>query len=553
MRSSLKLTVIIGVLALLQSCKNGTTGLLIPKDASIVIDISGSSLNSKLSWDDIRKSNWFNDVSEHDDTLTRKLLTNPDSSGLDLKSNYAFFIKNEGTGSYSAVEGNIKDPAAFESTVTQIHKDAKVETDGDMKYIARNNHLLTWTKTKFIFLANAPMMNKAAIYDMHNNNVNRFSADSLRTFSKQLYALKSSDAIEDNGHFRDLMKESGDIHLWFTSNFYSNTAAGGMASMLKMSDLFEGNVATSTLNFDDGKISIKWKQYYGDKMKAILDKYTYKNVTEDQVNRIPSQNVIGAMVGNFPPDVMKEILKASGLDGLANGLLGKYNYSLDELLQALKGEVVIAVTDFNQTKTMVTMPGAKMSFPRTSTSINVLFAFGLNNRASFDKLMGIVKQNIPDTAIWNKVKYKVDNNWFVIGNNASSVDGFFAGNNNHLPFASKISGHPFGGYVDIQKILKGFQNNLSEVSDSIGREALNISLGMWQDVVVTGGDYKNGIATADMVVNLVDKSTNSLKQLNKYVDQLHSLEKQRPHPEYTQPDAQTIIPSGGDLPSSTGR
>src|SRR5947209_15653548 len=159
MRSSLKLTVIIGVLALLQSCKNGTTGLLIPKDASIVIDISGSSLNSKLSWDDIRKSNWFNDVSAHDDTLTRKLLTNPDSSGLDLKSNYAFFIKNQGTGSYSAVEGNIKDPAAFESTVTQIHKGAKVETDGDMKYIAGDNHLLTWTKTKFIFLSNAPLMN----------------------------------------------------------------------------------------------------------------------------------------------------------------------------------------------------------------------------------------------------------------------------------------------------------------------------------------------------------------------------------------------------------
>jgi hypothetical protein len=247
---------------------------------------------------------------------------------------------------------------------------------------------------------------------------------------------------------------------------------------------------------------------------------------------------------------MKEILKASGLDGLANGMLGKYNFSLDELLQALKGEMVLAVTDFNQTKTIVTMPGTKMSIPKTSTSINVLVAMGLNNRASFDKLMGIVKQNIPDTAVWSKVNYKIDNNWFVIGNNATAVDGFFAGNNNHLPFASKISGHPFGGYVDIQKILKGFQGS---VSDTTGQQVLNISLGMWQDVVVTGGDYKNGIATADMVVNLVDKSTNSLKQLNKYLDQLHSLEKQRPRPEYTQPDAQTILPSGGDLPSSTGR
>ena len=121
------------------------------------------------------------------------------------------------------------------------------------------------------------------------------------------------------------------------------------------------------------------------------------------------------MVGNFPPDVMKEILKASGMDGMANSMLSKFNFSLDELISAMKGQVIIAVTDFSQTaSTLPTGPDSKMT--KKETNMNVLFALGVNNRASFDKLMGIAKQNIRDSSFWTKVNYKIDNDWFVVSN-----------------------------------------------------------------------------------------------------------------------------------------
>lgn len=550
-----KLTVLAVILVCFYSCKNSSTELLIPKDASFVLHISGSSLTSKLSWDEIKKSSWFQEaMSKHStDSTTKSLLDNPDNSGVDIKSSFAFFAKNQGNGGYSAFEGNIKDASAFENTVTKMHKDAKVQTDGDIKYATLGTNVLTWSKSKFIFLANASYLNSSRLYDQQSNPVSAgFSADSLRLFGKQMFDLKSSDQIESDDHFKDMMKESGDIHFWFNSDMYSNNMAGGMMSMMKMSNLFQGNVATGALNFDDGKISMKWKQYYGKEMKAILDKYKYNNVTEDMVNRVPSQNVLGIMVGNFPPDVMKEILKASGMDGLANSMLSKFNFSLDELISAMKGQIILAVTDFSQNTTNIpTGPGSKMM--KKETNMNVLFALGVNNRASFDKLMGIAKQNIHDTSFWSKVNYKIDNDWFVISNKPEPVAGFFGNTNYKQPFASKITGHPFGAYIDLQKIFAGFGFSANS-TDSSATEALAVSKAMWQDILMTGGDYKDGVVTADMTVNLVDKSTNSLKQLNHYIDQMNGLRKKGPQPQYMQTDTTASeLPPAGDLPSSTGR
>src|SRR5439155_21950961 len=120
-----------------------------------------------------------------------------------------------------------------------------------------------------------------------------------------------------------------------------------LSSLLSQNPVFQGNIATATINFDEGKISIKSKQYYGAAMTAIMDKYPMKAVTKDMVNRISGQNIAAAMVMNYPPEAIKEYLRLANLDGMANGFLGEFHYSLDELIQATKGQVVLALTDFS--------------------------------------------------------------------------------------------------------------------------------------------------------------------------------------------------------------
>ena len=43
---------------------------------------------------------------------------------------------------------------------------------------------------------------------------------------------------------------------------------------------------------------------------------------------------------------------------------------------------------------------------------------------------------------------------------------------------------------------------------------------MWENVMFTGSEIGDGSMTSTFEVNLVDKSTNSLKQLNLYIDRM---------------------------------
>ncbi len=64
MKRKLFLPVLI-ITVLFASCKSGgDSGLLVPKDAAIVFHINNASLSSKLSWDEIKQTNWFNELSK---------------------------------------------------------------------------------------------------------------------------------------------------------------------------------------------------------------------------------------------------------------------------------------------------------------------------------------------------------------------------------------------------------------------------------------------------------------------------------------------------------
>ena len=511
-------------LVFLVSCKNSTTGLPVPKDAAMVVHINSSSLTSKLSWNEIKQTNWFQELQKDaDDSLAKKLMDNPDASGIDVKSPFVFFIKKQGNGGYVVFEGNLKDPSAFEAMNKKIDHDSATQQDGDMKYMrTEGSSIVSWNGTKFIYMSDAPGINPMGKYTASGSQEQGFSIDSLKMFSKQLFELKSNNSIETDDHFASLIKESGDVHFWINTEQLTSSMGGGMFSMLKMNSLFQGNVSAATLSFDDGKITVKSKQYYGPEMAKIMEKYESKPISKDVINRIPSQNVVGAMVMNYPPEAAKEFLKTAGLDGMANAFLGKFNYSLDELLQATKGQMVFAVTDFSVNKVPKTIEGSNYTYTATEPSANYLIALSVNNKASFDKLTGIAMNQFHDAVAQSKIDFKTTNEWFALSNHPETVDKFLAGGNNNVPFADKLSGHPFGLYIDIQKIIKGTQ---SVSTDSSSMEAMDASLKMWQDVVATGGEYKNGRATSEIVINLVDKSTNSLKQINQYIEKMYAAKK----------------------------
>ena len=106
MKRSPLLLVLAAFVLLMASCKSGgKSGLFIQKNAAIVITVSPSSLSSKLSWEEIKKTEWFQDLSkENTDSFAAKILNNPDAAGMDMKKDFAFFMKKQGRGGYGVLK-----------------------------------------------------------------------------------------------------------------------------------------------------------------------------------------------------------------------------------------------------------------------------------------------------------------------------------------------------------------------------------------------------------------------------------------------------------------
>lgn len=91
-------------------------GLLVPKDAGVVVHVNSASLSSKLSWEEISQTDWFKDLAkETTDSTAQKLMSEPAHSGIDTKASLVFYLRKLGRGGYAVFTGSVKDPAAFEA------------------------------------------------------------------------------------------------------------------------------------------------------------------------------------------------------------------------------------------------------------------------------------------------------------------------------------------------------------------------------------------------------------------------------------------------------
>jgi hypothetical protein len=518
MKKSPLLTAFAALLLLLTACTKNKTNLSIPKDAAFVFHVNPSSLSSKLSWEEIKASGWFKEsYQQMKDDYAQKLMDNPDSSGIDTQKDFAFFMQRKGNGGYGVFEGSIKNAAAFATLCKTMNKEAKAEKSGDWNLMTADQRtVIAWDDNRFAVITDFPVN---AMNPMGNSfgEKTRFTADSLKIFVKEVMSASGSESLFDDDRFADMVKEGGDMHIWMnSSSMYSDLS--GMLSMMKIGNLLSGNVSATTLNFDEGKISMNTKNFMGKEMTDMLKKWESKKVEAAVLNRIPSNDVIGVMAANVDPQSLQAFFKAVGFDGLINMMLAKQNMTMAEIFAATQGQFVLAFSDLSMQNKTVTLPSddesdqAAYTYTTTQPDFNVLFASSVAQKASFENLMGAITKDSPALPF----SYKLSNDWFVASNKTETVDGFMANKSTAKPFADKISGHAFGMYLDLQRLLK---TNFTEETNAKG--LLAESAATWQDVIVTGGEMKNGAVMADMVINLVDKKTNSLKQLNRYIQKMY--------------------------------
>jgi hypothetical protein len=251
-------------------------------------------------------------------------------------------------------------------------------------------------------------------------------------------------------------------------------------------------------------------------MMDILKKYAQGGINGEMIKNIPSANVLGIISFHIKPEGIAEMIKLTGMDGMINMMLTPQGFSMDDFVKATNGDFMVVFTDLNYSDGM----SAKAPF-------TVLFATGIGDKTSFNKLLDAGLKLKPDM---NKdssgIAYAKNDKYFVVGNNLQAVNKYIAGGNSTYSFSDKLKDHPFGMFVDLSKILTSI-NTGHAPKDTADMAMLNASVKVWDNVYMEGGDVNDNVATGTMEVNFIDKKTNSLKQLNSYVNQMSAYVKER--------------------------
>lgn len=529
----LLLTSLLAVIIFTACNKGGKTGLLVPNDAAIVLHVDLSSLSSKLSWDEIKQTAWFAEAKQKaTDSLAKILLNDPAASGIDTQGSIVFFMKRSNNNGYMAVEGKLKDAAKFAQMMQQTDKgNIKIEKDGEYSYVKMPDNekgTLYFNDKMFVLIADMSEMNKNPLTSQPGQ---KYSFDSLKLIAKSTFALKGSDLLDSDKRFADLIDDKADMHFWMNSGNLYGGMMSGVLSMMKFNELLEGNISTGKVNFENGKIVMNSRQFYGKQLSGIMSKYGNKEVSNDLLSRLPEQNVLAAFAFSFNPESLKDILKLTGLDGMANGFLGQQGLTIDDFIKASKGDLAFALTglNFSQSPSNITLDnGEVIPYEKEKTEPNFIFGASVNDKAVFQKIIDVAtklkQQNnaiAADTST-EKVKNKLQDKWFALASSDAEADAFLTGGKKPA-YSDIFKGHNVGMFVDIQKLIIA---SADKSKDSASKKMIDLSAAFWKNATMYG-DYKGKEGTGVGEINLMDSNTNALKQLNKYIDEMYKASSKR--------------------------
>ena len=519
MKTAIKYIIILTIITIVSSCNHSNTlGKMIPKDAFLIVHVDGKSLSSKIKFEDLKNSTWFNKINSDSNTEVwmKTYLQNPDASGIDSHGDMIiFFQKNSNTNSNIVIEGDIKDLKNFES-FTKNFSTGNASKDGGLNVSTlRNNGAATWNDKKFVFV-----FNKEFTY-LKDSTLAKHAGFSgpmdLVTYSKGLFNLKEDSSMKNNDHFTTLLNQGGDLHIWQNNEeIIKDAPLPGAIGMLKLDVFIKNNVAASTVNFEDGKIDVKNSWYGSKELMDVLAKNGGGTIDNQMVKNIPSQDITALISLHFKPQGIQELLKLTGMDGLVNIFISQQGFNLDDFVAANKGDILLVASDFKVKKDS-TNDSSKSYHP----TLNFLFASSIGDKKSFDKLVLGGKKISDKMKKDSGISYAMNDQFFVLGNDLNTVNKYKTGANNTFTFFDDIKDHPIAGFVDLNKILSAI--GASNIKDTMHTKVLNASAKMWDRITFSGGNFADGAMQLHGVVALMDKKTNSLKQLNNYMDVLSTM------------------------------
>ncbi|HEY8960510.1 DUF4836 family protein [Chitinophaga sp.] len=545
---------------MLSSCsKTPEESRYIPKTAGVIVDLNAKQLTTKLVTNGITMDKLF-DAAQTKDTANEmmKAWKDAENSGIDLQSHFFASFVFQGqpaeNKSYISLTASLKDADKFEAYLKKNIANYSLKTQNDFKYIweEKQHAVIGWNKSAVIYISAvnpndlekyAPGGSAAPDYPAEDEP----AADSAAAIVDSavavpaalvtaeddaviknwvaevdhLFHLKKDESAGTIEPFAKLLKENADAGIFVNPEAIYN---GGQFTMIpaNVKKLMEGSFYTGTVNFENGKIVFNGHSYMGKELAAIYKKYGKKEIDMDMLKKYPSQNVTGFVSYAFDFRMIGDIVKATGMDGMVNLLMGKSGLSMDDVLNAFEGQLTYVASDFAITKKESPyFPGEFTEKPDAKW----IFSLKVGNKDAFNKVM--TSPMLKEVFTREGDHYTVANpmaaatmpamsiteKYVTLGSDSALLQEYLGGKGHiKLPdgIESKVKGSMIGGYVDLEKVTSVIpEDKVDEDEKVVVKKAKDLLKDVTFVSKADGGDVQHGEA----ILTFKNKDQNSLVQL----------------------------------------
>jgi hypothetical protein len=523
----------------------------IPKSAGVVLGVNSKQIVQKLVTNGITVDKLFAALQDKDTSSeAAKALKNAENSGVDLNSNFfaALVFGADKQQSYASLTGKLKDAAKFEAFLKENTPDFSSKTQHDFSYawLPAHKSIVGWTKSTVIFvqpfdldaLKNArpgwPQGNPHdgdSMEEQEESGAADTAAALPTAFTVDagseaqwagvldtLFHLKDNQTAGSIEAFKDLLQSDADMTFFLHPEVIYEKQATMLPANFKK--LLEDCYYAASVSFDQGKVVMNGKSYAGKEMADIYKKYGNNTLDMDMLEKFPGDTIDAFLAYGFDLRMIGDIIKSTGTDGIVNMMMGKSGLTLDDVLNAFKGQMILAASDFSVKKKPLPYSPEDST---TSTDSKWVFSMKVGDKAAFEKLMNspmvsgffhkegdhyVMEQqlpNMPALSITDKFVTAASDSallqQYLAGKNKARIDGDLAG---------KMKGNPMGAYINIEKLVQSIPD--SEIPEDGKPLALQVK-NLLKDLTAVSQPFNGKLQESQVVLTFRNEQENSLVQL----------------------------------------
>lgn len=538
--STLLLVAVLG----LSACSNMPDhAKYIPKDALVVVGLNTKEVGKKMAWNAIMGSELLENMQKE---KTGSAISDPAEIGIEMMSTSYVYIKEDKrfkNGNRVTALVPLEDAAKWEAFITKNFPEAAIKPQEKYKEaLLAEGMYAGWSKDLLV------LMNSIELPDVHlsldstlpDTMAIRTVATDVTQLSAEMataFTIAKENSLTGNDRFSKMENGDHDITLWINYDRMMSefAGAGNMMGLSLSNTLWKDAALSAGFDFEKGKIGGDILYYVPEGLKPVAKELGKTDADKEMIERLPGENLDMLMAWHLAPQGLKGLLEKTGVLGFINLALSGQDLSVDEILGAFTGDMVVSMNNFKLTVDTTTHNKVTVIVDSTDTvdtatanlkysgDMQFTYALKIGKKESFHKLLQLAAKSGALSATGNNTynlktdgstaTLMIDDKYCVISNHPANATAYLQGSFKNQPKAgaAEISGNPFGIFFNAQ----GMMNSLSEelVSASADKRALAESKKLLKDVHFTGGSFSSSAFSYKMSINFINQSENSLLQI----------------------------------------